>query len=69
MTKLLSADKDLGSLSDGKSKTLVQYPESIGGFMGEDVFNFIKEFKEALAADQVRKVDEMKTLIILPFEV
>ena len=65
MTKLLSADKDLGlySLSDGKSKTLVHYPESFGGSMGEDVFRFIKEFKEALAADQVRKADEIKTLI------
>ena len=65
MTKLLSADKDLGlySLSDGKSKTLVHYPESFGGSMGEDVFKFIKEFREALAADQVRKADEIKTLI------
>ena len=65
MSTLLLADKDLGlySLADSKTKGTIQYPDSFGGKMGEDVFKFIKEFKEAVIADHVRKADEIKTLI------
>ena len=48
------------SLTDTKSKGVVQYPEAFSGSFGENVFKFIKEFSDALAADQVRKVDEVK---------
>ena len=65
MEKLAVADKDLGlfSLSDSKSKTIVQYPDSFGGGLGENVFRFIKDFKDAIQSDHVRKADEVKTLI------
>ena len=65
VSKLILADKNLGlySLTENKSKSTVQYPDPFGGTLGENVFKFIKEFKEALAADQVRKADEVKTLI------
>ena len=65
MSSLITADKNLGlySLVDSKSKTLVQYPDSFGGSLGENVFKFIKEFKEAIVSDHVRKADEVKTLL------
>ena len=65
MTELLSTDKDLGlySLADTKAKSSVQYPDCFGGSLGENVFKFIKEFREAIISDHVRKADEVKTLI------
>ena len=65
MADLTVKDKSLGlfSLAESKSKSIVQYPEPFGGSLGENVFRFIKEFKDALAGDQVRKADEVKYLI------
>ena len=63
--ELTLADKNLGlySLADIKNKSTVQYPDSFTGSLGENVFKFIKEFKEAIEADQIRKADEVKMLI------
>ena len=65
MDELVVADKNLGlySLTDTKNKGAVQYPEAFTGSLGENIFKFIKEFKEAIASDHVRKADQVKTLI------
>ena len=65
ITDLNKVDKDLGlyALSDVKSKAAVQYPEPFSGMLGENVFKFVKEFEDAIAADHIRKADEVKTLI------
>jgi len=65
VSQLLAADKRLGlySQSDSKTKATVQYPDCFSGALGENVFKFVKEFKEALDSDQVRTADEVKTLI------
>ena len=62
---LVLADKNLGlySLSENKSKSTVQYPEVFSGNLGENIYKFIKEFKEAISSDQIRKADEVKTLM------
>jgi hypothetical protein len=39
------------------------YPKPFKGAPGEDVYKFVQEFKEAIAADQVRTKDKVKTLI------
>ena len=63
MSELLVADKKLGLYSHSdRSKSTVQYPECFNGRLGENVFRFIKEFKEAIVADQVRTADQVKTL-------
>ena len=65
MKELHVADKDLGlySLADSKSKMTVQYPSPFTGSLGENVFKFLKEFKDAIASDQIRKADEVKMLV------
>ena len=62
--ELGKADKKFGlySLDESKSKKSVEYPRKFSGNKGEDVFKFIKEFKDALDVDQVRKADEIKVL-------
>ena len=64
ITKLNKTDKDLGlfSLCDSKSKQVVQYPEAFTGLLGENIYKFIKEFKDAIMGDQVRKADEVRML-------
>ena len=58
-------DKELGlySLAPNKSKDSICYPKVFSGKVGENVHQFIKEFKTALQADHVRKKDEVKTLM------
>ena len=56
-------DFGLYALSDVKSKAAVQYPEPFAGQLGENIFKFVKEFEDAIAADHIRKADEVKTLI------
>ena len=62
---LSKADKELGlfSFDDNKGKKAVEYPKKFCGNKGEDVFKFIKDFKDALSADRVRKADEIKVLL------
>ena len=58
MADLLVADQDLGpfSLSDAKTKSAVQYPDSFEGSLGQNVFKFIKEFKEAILVISDQKI-------------
>ena len=65
MSELTVADKDLSlhNLTDTKSKATVQYPDLFGGSLGENVFRFIKEFREAIEADHIRTADQVKTLL------
>ena len=65
ISDLDKSDKDLGlyALTDSKPKSTVEYPDPFTGLLGENVFKFIKEFEEAIAADRIRKADEVKTLI------
>ena len=60
---LLDAELGLHTLAPSKVKENVVYPNPFQGAPGEDVYNFVKEFEEAIAADQVRTKDEVKTLI------
>ena len=65
IAELNKLDKDLGlfSLSDTKTKASVQYPDPFSGALGENVFKFVKEFKDAIQSDQIRKADEVRTLM------
>ena len=65
ITELNKADKDLGlyALSDNKVKSTIQYPDPFSGALGENVFKFVKEFKDAIQSDQIRKADEVRTLM------
>ena len=60
---LLDSSLGLHTLAPSKVKENVVYPEPFKGAPGEDVYKFVKEFKEAIAADQVRTNDEVKTLL------
>ena len=64
IASLSKTDAELGlfALSDSKSKQAVQYPEPFAGSLGENVFKFVKDFQDAIAGDQIRKSDEVKTL-------
>ena len=65
ISELSKADKDLGlfALSDGKIKSSIQYPDAFSGALGENVYKFVKEFNDAIQSDQIRKADEVKTLM------
>ena len=52
----------LHTLSPNKVKENVVYPKPFNGHDGEDVYKFMREIKEAIAADHVRTNDEVKTL-------
>lgn len=61
--KLTVKDKEKGlyTLAPSKSKEKVVYPDPFTGIMGENVYKFCKEIKEAIEADQVRTADQVKT--------
>ena len=61
--KRLDAELGLYTLAPSKVKENIVYPKPFKGAPGEDVYKFVREFKEAIAADQVRTKDEVKTLI------
>ena len=67
MTSLIKSltlkDKERGlfSLAPSKSKEKVIYPDHFTGVMGENVYKFCKDIKEAIEADQVRTADQVKT--------
>ena len=63
--KLILLDAELGlyTLAPSKVKENIVYPKPFKGAPGEDVYKFVQEFKEAIAADQVRTKDKVKTLI------
>ena len=60
---LLDTNLGLHTLAPSKVKENIVYPEPFKGTPGEDVYKFVQEFKEAIAADQVRTSDEVKTLL------
>ena len=62
---LVLKDKKLGlfSLAPNKVKENIVYPPAFSGNTGENVFKFVKEFKDAIDADQIRKSDQVKTLL------
>ena len=60
---LIDSKLGLHTLAPSKVKENVVYPEPFKGAPGEDVYKFVKEFKEAIAADHVRTNDEVKTLL------
>ena len=53
----------LYTLAPNKVKENIVYPEVFTGQCGENVFKFVKEFEEAMEANQIRKSDEVKTLL------
>ena len=63
ISTLSTKDKELKLYSFSKSKKGIEYPSKFSGTLGENVFRFIKQFKEALSADEVRTADEIRTLI------
>ena len=63
MSYLLHKNLGLFSLTDTKIKGAIKYPEAFTGRLGENIFKFIKDFKEAIVSDHVRKVEQAKTLI------
>ena len=46
-------------------KENIVYPKPFIGNVCENVFKFVKEFKDAIAADHVREVDKVKKLMLL----
>ena len=60
---LRDAELGLYTLAPSKVKENVVYPEPFKGAPGEDVYKFVREFEEAIAADQVRTNDKVKTLV------
>ena len=43
----------------------IVYPKAFSGKSGENVFKFVKDFQDAIAANQVRDVDKVKKLMLL----
>ena len=62
---LVLKDKDLGlhTLSPNKVKENIVYPDPFHGNVGDKVYKFVKDFRCAIDADQVRKLDQIKTLL------
>ena len=62
---LVLKDKDLGlhTLSPNKVKENIVYPDPFHGNVGDNVYKFVKDFRCAIDADQVRKLDQIKTLL------
>ena len=63
--KLVDKEKALHTLAPSKVKENIVYPKPFSGKSGENVFKFVKDFKDAIAADQVREVDKVKKLMFL----
>ena len=60
--KLQDKERGLYTLAPAKTKEKVVYPEPYSGDTGVNVFKFVTDLKDAIAADQVRKSDQIKTL-------
>ena len=65
VSELVNEDKDRGlnSLCENKHKSSVVFPEPFKGVMGENVFKFKKEIVAAIKDTQVKKADQVRTLI------
>ena len=64
MESLAAEDKKqcLNSSSETKGKDTVVFPDIFSGNLGDNVYKFIKDFKEAISESQVKKSDQVKTL-------
>ena len=63
--KVMDKEKGLHTLAPSKVKENIVYPKVFSGKSGENVFKFVKDFQDAIAADQVREVDKVKKLMLL----
>ena len=65
VSELTTEDKDRGlnSLCENKNKSSVVFPEPFRGVMGENVFKFKKEIISAIKDTQVKKADQVRTLL------
>ena len=63
--KIVDKEKALHTLAPSKVKENIVYPKPFSGKSGENVFKFVKDFQDAIAADQVREVDKVKKLMLL----
>ena len=63
--KIVDKEKALHTLSPCKVKENIVYPKPFSGRSGENVYKFVKDFQDAIAADQVREVDKVKKLMLL----
>ena len=63
--KVIDKERALHTLAPSKVKENIVYPKPFSGKSGENVFKFVKDFKDAIAADQVREVDKVKKLMLL----
>ena len=63
--ELIEEDKDRGlnSLCENKHKSSVVFPEPFRGVMGENIFKFKKEITAAIKDTQVKKADQVRTLL------
>jgi len=52
----------LYSRSERKSKDTVVYPDIFHGVLGDNVYRFMKQFKDAVVESQVKRSDQVKTL-------
>ena len=56
-------DRGLSCRAENKSKDTVVYPAAFKGELGENVFKFVEEIKGAITDAQVKKSDQVKTLL------
>ena len=53
--------RGLNTKSENKGRDTVVFPEIFTGQPGDNVYQFEKDFKEAISESQVKRVDEVKT--------
>ena len=54
--------RGLNTRSENKGRDTVVFPEIFAGQPGDNVYQFLKDFKEAVSESQVKRVDKVKTL-------
>ena len=54
--------RGLNTRSENKGRDTVVFPEIFTGQPGDNVYQFVKDFKEAISESQVKRVDKVKTL-------
>ena len=59
---LQDKERGLYSLAPSKVKETVVYPSPFEGKVGENVYKFVENIRDAIEADQVRTTDQVKTL-------
>ena len=59
----MDVSRGLNSLCENKNKLAVVFPEPFKGNYGENVFKFKDDIVNAIRDSQVKKADEVKTLL------